>query len=296
MEVIIIPVTDSPLRYPGGKTQLKNFVSDILNVLSLHKDSIYVEPFAGGAGIALSLLFSKQVEKIHINDIDTAIYCFWSSVLTQTDDFISKIVNTPITIDEWNRQREILLNRNSHSMLEIGFSTFFLNRTNVSGIIKGGPIGGKEQKGNYKLNCRFNKQNLIKKIYNISKYKNRISVSNLDASLFIDKEISKMNPDKTFIFFDPPYYHQGQNLYSNFYNHDDHVNLSHKILSLHQYYWITTYDYSSEITTIYKNENKKIYSLRYSANEVKKAKELMIFSNKLGVPISNNIQFLNTSL
>lgn len=294
--MISIPVTDSPLRYPGGKTQLKKFVLDILKVLPLSNDSIYVEPFAGGAGVALSLLLNKHVKKIYINDIDTSIFCFWSSILTQTNDFITRIINTPITIDEWYRQRDIMLNKDSHSMLDVGFSTFYLNRTNVSGIIKGGPIGGKEQNGNYKLDCRFNKENLINKIINISKYKEQISISNLDASLFIESKISKMDPDKTFIFFDPPYYHQGQNLYSNFYNHDDHVHLSHQILSLHQFYWITTYDYSREIDNIYKNENKKVFSLRYSANEVKKAKELLIISDRIKVPNSRNIHFIEENI
>ncbi|MNP30988.1 hypothetical protein D3C76_1240900 [compost metagenome] len=125
----------------------------------------------------------------------------------------------------------------------------------------------------------------------IANHNTQISLSNKDAGLFISEEICEMDPDKTFVFFDPPYYHQGQNLYSNFYSHEDHVQLSNQILSLKQYYWITTYDYSNEINAIYNTKNKKVYSLRYSANRIRRAKELLIYSDKTTIPDSKNIQF-----
>lgn len=287
-----MPITDSPLRYPGGKTQMKKFIYDLINSLSIDEVT-YVEPFAGGAGVGLSLLFNGHVSKIHINDYDRSIYSFWISILNQTSEFIRLIEQTPITMDEWYLQRKIQFNKENHSTLEIGFSTFFLNRTNVSGIIKGGPIGGKEQSGKYKLDCRFNKKNLIKKMNKIADLKERITVTDYDASYFIENGIANMEPDKTFIFFDPPYYQQGQNLYSNFYKHEDHLGLANQITALDMYYWITTYDYSTEIEQMYVTENKKIYSLNYSANKVRKAEELLFYSDRIALPDSKNIVFID---
>lgn len=287
-----MPITDSPLRYPGGKTQMKKFIYDLINSLSI-EDVTYVEPFAGGAGVGLSLLFNRHVTKIHINDFDSSIYSFWFSILNHTSEFINLIEQTPISIEEWYKQRQIQINKENHSTLEIGFSTFFLNRTNVSGIIKGGPIGGKDQSGKYKLDCRFNKNNLIKKINNIAVFKEMITVTDYDASYFIENNIANMDQNKTFIFFDPPYYKQGQNLYSNFYKHEDHLELANQITALNMHYWITTYDYSTDIEQMYETENKKVYSLNYSANNVRKAEELLFYSNRITLPNSKNIVFID---
>ncbi|WP_226087805.1 DNA adenine methylase [Mesobacillus sp. S13] len=293
--MIFLPITDSPLRYPGGKTQMKKFIVDILNSLPSKESMTYVEPFAGGAGVALFLLFNNYVSKIHINDLDPSVYKFWHSVIFNTEHFIEKINNTPITIEEWHHQREIQRNQMKYTDLEIGFSTFYLNRTNVSGIINGGPIGGKQQNGKYKINCRFNKENLINKIRKIGHYQDKITISNLDASEFINKVILKMDPTSTFIFFDPPYYIQGQNLYANYYQHNDHLQISKKIKALNTFFWITTYDYSPEIEKMYQGQNKKIYSLNYSANNVRKAKEILIYSPTITLPNSLNIKFLTNS-
>jgi DNA adenine methylase len=286
-----MPVTDSPLRYPGGKTQMKKFVIDLIQSLPLEKDISYVEPYAGGAGVALSLLFNNYVSKIYINDLDPAINKFWRSILYNSEEFIDLINETPVTFEQWQYQKSIQIDMDRYSDLEIGFSTFFLNRTNVSGIINGGPIGGKLQNGNYKIDCRFNKKSLIKKINKISQHKDCIFISNYDAGHFIT-EIKEMDPLSTFIFFDPPYYKQGQNLYANYYEHDDHVNISKRITSLSEHYWITTYDYSPEIENMYNDENKRIYSLNYSANAVRKAKELLFFSRTITLPDSKNIVFI----
>lgn len=285
-----MPVTDSPLRYPGGKTQMKKFIEELLLHNSIKGN--YVEPFAGGAGVALYLLLNKVVKKIYINDADPAIYSFWKSVLFDTDNFINLIENTPITLDEWHYQRKIYNKELSSTSIEFAFATFFLNRTNVSGIIKGGPIGGKKQDSKYKIDCRFNKRNLIKKIKKIAKLRENIVVSNNDAEEFINKVILKMDSKQTFIFFDPPYYNQGKNLYANYYDHDDHVSLSKKIRSLTDYFWITTYDTTREIKMIYEGCNSKEYSLNYSANNIRKATEILFYNEKVKLPNSKNIKYI----
>ena len=268
----------TPLRYPGGKTKLYFFVTELINV---NKCRTYIEPYAGGAGVALKLLLNNDVQKIMLNDCDKAIYSFWYSVLNYTDELIKKIVETPITIDEWYNQKNIYeKGLGSYTILELGFATLFLNRTNRSGILKAGVIGGKSQSGNYKLDCRFNKKEIIKKIIIISSLKSRIQLYNLDAEVFIKRNISKTKNSLT--FFDPPYYQKGPGLYTNFYTHENHLSLSETIkASMKDKKWILTYDISTEIFKMYKEYSNKMYYLNYSIARKEKGIEYIFYSDLL---------------
>ncbi len=188
----------SPLRYPGGKNRLTKYVEELISLKKLNK-STYVEPFCGGAAVALSLLISGHVSNIIINDYDKSIYAFWYSVLYDCENLCNKIKNTQISIDEWYKQKEVQKNKKSDNILELGFSTLFLNRTNRSGILKAGVIGGLKQSGTYKLDCRFNKDDIINKIQLINKYKDSINLYNLDTEELINKVINKLDK-KAFIF------------------------------------------------------------------------------------------------
>lgn len=285
-----MPVTSSPLRYPGGKTQLYRFVRNVIEQNRLHAP-IYVEPFAGGAGLAIELLLKEDVDSIIINDFDRAIYSFWNSVLNDTDNFINLIIDTPINMEEWSRQKVIYNNQQNYNSLEVGFSTFFLNRTNRSGIIKGGPIS-REEDNKYPLNCRYNKTDLVKKIRKISQFRNRIHLFNYDAVHFIRQIIPNYDPDRLFTFFDPPYYKQGKKLYTNFYSHDDHVELSEAIKGIVDSHWITTYDYVSNIADIYEDVPTKVYQLQYSANRKRKEKEYMFHNAETYINSFDKVQFI----
>lgn len=277
-----MPRTYSPLRYPGGKTQLSRFVMQLLEFNKLD-DIVYVEPFAGGIGVGLELLFKNKVKSVIINDYDIAIYSIWYAILNETERFINDIINAKINIQEWEIQKNIY-NKSLEEKIysyDLAFATYFLNRTNRSGIITGGPIGGKNQNGKYKLDCRFNKSDLIRKIVRISDYKDKIQLYNMEANDFIDKIILRHNPNKIFTFFDPPYYEKGKNLYTNFFKHKDHLNLQEKINNLSDYYWILTYDNKDEILSIYEDYSKYLYSINYSASNVRKAKEILILSSKV---------------
>lgn len=189
----------SPLRYPGGKYKLYKYVAELVKA---NNCTTYIEPFCGGAAIALELLFEGVVKDVVINDYDYTIFCFWNSILHETKEFVQLILDTQITMGEWYKQKAIREEVDTHSTLEIGFSTFFLNRTNRSGIIdKAGPIGGYSQQGNYPIDCRFNKQHLISQIQKIAEFKDHILIYNMEAINFIEEIILKKR--KSFIFFDP---------------------------------------------------------------------------------------------
>lgn len=274
----------TPLRYPGGKQKLFRYTYNLLAQNHIC-NCTYIEPFAGGAGLALNLLFSNVVHSIILNDVDRSIYAFWYSVLYQTDELCDLITNTEISVIEWTHQKEQQKFKETLPLLELGFSTFYLNRTNRSGIIKGGILGGKNQTGTYKIDCRFNKDELIQRIQRIATYRNKIHIYNLDAIDFIHTVIPTIQ--NAFVFFDPPYYKKGPGLYENHYTHHDHVTLSQEIMQINTCPWIVTYDSTSEINQMYQNLQSKNYSLNYSAQNRYAGTEVMFYSNTI-VPVEFN--------
>lgn len=276
----------SPLRYPGGKSKLVKHIVDLFKINN-YTDGTYIEPFAGGAGVALSLLYNEYVERILINDLDISIYSLWKSILDHTDELCKLILDTPVDIENWKEQKMVQNNIDKSSILELGFSTFYLNRTNISGIIKGGVIGGYNQTGNYKIDARFNKKNLIKRIEKIAMYKDRIMVSNLCVKDLI-KEYINVEDRKCFIYFDPPYYIKGPELYKNHLMDKDHLEIANLIKMIQNHYWILTYDNVSEITNMYYGFRTEDYTLNYSAGKASKGKEIMIFSDNLDVNYKND--------
>ncbi|MFT4020045.1 MAG: DNA adenine methylase [Acinetobacter sp.] len=270
-------IYNTPLRYPGGKGKFAPFVKKLMKANGLCDD--YLEPYAGGAGVALDLLFSGYCKNIHINDADQAVYNFWLSVTKDTELFLQKLYDTPISIDEWFNQKEVLAKPNDHSELEHGFAAFFLNRTNRSGILKGGVIGGKNQDGNYKLDARFNKEDLSKRIERIGEHASQIKVYNRDA-LELLSNADQLLPKNSLIYLDPPYYVKGQGLYRNFYQHDDHV-LIRKELDQVKTKWIVSYDNCTEIKEIYQGYRQDDYALNYSAYNKTKGSEVMIYCDSI---------------
>jgi DNA adenine methylase len=264
----------SPLRYPGGKTFLYPFLKETIENNKLQKVT-YIEPFAGGAGAALALLFSGSVEDIIINDLDKAIYSFWRSAIFKSKEFIQKIKTTPITIKEWEKQKNIYKD-NKSNQFDRGFATFFLNRTNRSGILDGGPIGGLNQKGNWKIDARFNKEGLIERIELLAKHKNKIRVTNKDGLELIKDYLKHKN---TFIYLDPPYYDKGSTLYMNHYQEDDHIALSKELNSNRDSFWLLTYDNKIEIKSLYPDRRVAEFSLNYNAYESRIGEEIMILSD-----------------
>ncbi|NLH44930.1 MAG: DNA adenine methylase [Acholeplasmataceae bacterium] len=277
-----MPRTFSPLRYPGGKTQLYEFINHTINLNNLNNVS-YCEAFCGGSGAAISLLLSQNIESIILNDYDKAIYSFWYAILHDTEDFIAKINDIPISMDSWHEQKNIYLTishaPNQEYSFDLAFATFFLNRTNRAGIITGGPIGGYAQESQYDLGCRFNKQDLINKIKNIASQRDRIRLYNLDAVDLINTILINENQNELFVYFDPPYYKQGKKLYKNFFDDEKHVQLSEAIRLMDDFKWIATYDNEDRIREIYDDRHIFEYRLQYSARRTRKEKELLFHSN-----------------
>jgi len=276
----------SPLRYPGGKNKLAKFIALICEKNNINGH--YVEPYAGGASVALFLLFYGYVSEITINDIDRSIYAFWYSVLNDTERFCNLIRKTEVNIKNWKKYKKNQKNKKRESLLKLGFSTFFLNRTNMSGIINAGVIGGLKQKGKYKIDCRFNKERLILRIKKIAEYKKKIHIYNLDAMELVKKIQKVSKSSQTIFYFDPPYYLKGPSLYTNYYQHDDHCEISKVIKRIKNSRWIISYDSVPEIKRLYKGFKKTEYSFCHTAHKPKKGKEVLFFGRNLIIPKIQN--------
>jgi len=286
----------SPLRYPGGKGKMSLFFKTLLEVNNLN-GCHYYEPYAGGAAVALHLLLSNSVNKITLNDGDYHIYAFWNSLLNDTEQFLKKIHHCTISINAWKRHRDVYLFPEKYTELEVGFSTFFLNRCNRSGILtKAGPIGGIEQNGNYLIDARFNKISLKKRIEAIAIHSSKISIFNLDTLAFLKSHKIVFSTELSLIYLDPPYYRKGSSLYLNHYNHNDHVNISEELNSMRNCKWIVTYDNVPEIDKIYNSFRKTIFFLNYSLQKTRKASEIMILSDNINIPSSLNTKGYNNYL
>lgn len=264
----------SPLRYPGGKTRLADFLAELIKKQTESNDLIFVEPYAGGAGASLQLLFSGKVAKIIINDFDKAIYSFWNVAVSDTDKLIEKIKKTPVTINEWKKQKKIYKNEAS-SEFDLAFATFFLNRSNRSGIIEAGPIGGFSQDGEWKIDARFNKKTLIKRLEIIKQYRSQIEVLNMDGIKLLEKIQKRKDFQKIFVFLDPPYVEKGELLYLNHYEKSNHEKLA-EFLNSAPKNWVMTYDSTKYIKDLYSNHRVKTFKIAHRAHTLKEGREVLI--------------------
>jgi DNA adenine methylase len=273
----------TPLRYPGGKASFAPFIAKLMEQNGL-SGGHYLEPYAGGAGVALELLFHEHAEHVHINDLDPAVYSFWKVVTEEPDELLGLLDSTPITIEEWFKWRSVLRGETKANLVERGFATLFMNRTNRSGILKAGVIGGQKQDGVYKLDARFKKDVIASRVKKIALHAEKITVYCEDA-LSLLKRSSKFLPTKSLIYLDPPYYVKGSGLYRNYYDHTDHLAIA-KTLQSKSFSrpWVVSYDNVHEIREMYQLSQGLSYGLNYTAQRRYVGNEVMFFSQQLGVP------------
>ncbi|HEY5393012.1 MAG TPA: DNA adenine methylase [Hanamia sp.] len=284
----------TPLRYPGGKQRLSPFIEEIIienNIKEVH----YVEPYAGGAGVGIQLLLTRKVSNIHLNDSDLGIYSFWHSVINKPEELCKMISSASMTIDEWRKRKEIVKKCDKRKILELGFSVFYLNRCNRSGVLSAGMIGGLDQTGNYKMDARFSRNDLIRRIEAIARFKDNIFLTNFDAEYYIQNYIPNL-PKNTLIYLDPPYYEKGIKLYLNAYKKTDHARISKVIQTEIKHNWVLSYDGVPDIVNLYKKRRHFLYDLQYSASKVYKGKEVFVFADKLKLPKQCSLKHIGIGL
>lgn len=267
----------SPFRYPGGKAFLAGFLANAIAALPINKDINYVEPFCGGAGAALALLGQKKVSKVHLNDKDIRIYSAWRAIIKDNERFLARLHDTPVTLDTWKKCRSVLTDCGDNYSFELGFATFFINRTSRSGIIQAsGPIGGYEQKGDWKINARYNKTTMERRIERIGTLAEQIELTNLDGICFLKSCSQQLDERSTLYFVDPPYVGAGSRLYYNEMNDQLHYELARFLESNTSMHWVLTYDNISMIQELYKKMTITLLPVSYSLRNARKDSELLI--------------------
>ncbi|HEX8363508.1 MAG TPA: DNA adenine methylase [Longimicrobium sp.] len=272
----------TPLRYPGGKQKLTPFIAEILAENDL-VGGHYVEPYAGGAGVAIELLLSGYVNNIHLNDSALPVYAFWNSVITQPESLCRMIASASLTVDEWKYRREIVRAPEGHSELEVGFSTLYLNRCNRSGVLTGGLIGGLSQTGKWLMDARFPRNELIRRVEVIAARAESITIHRQDAEDFVKGYVSDL-PIDTFVYCDPPYFEKSNRLYLNHYRPDDHRRIAEVIQTELSRPWIVSYDNAPEILEFYKVRRSFTYNLQYNASRAYQGREIFVFSDDVHIP------------
>jgi DNA adenine methylase len=275
----------TPLRYPGGKARFAPFIAKVMESNGI-AGGHYFEPYAGGAGVALELLFHGHATHVHINDLDPAVNAFWVAVTKHAEALLRLLHDTPVTMEQWHHWRAVMHEERPADEVQRGFSTLFMNRTNRSGILKGGVIGGKAQNGDYKLDARLKKHALASRIERIAKHAGQISVYCEDASSLL-RRCAKILPAKSMIYLDPPYYVKGRGLYRNYYGHDDHLAIA-KLLQANSFRrpWLVSYDNAPEICEMYRGSSGFSYGLSYTAQERYSGNEVMFYSRRINIPIA----------
>ena len=270
----------TPLRYPGGKARFAPFIADRMRANDL-AGGHYLEPYAGGAGVALELLFDEVVTDVHINDLDPAVFAFWHAAKHHGDTLVDMVQNEPINMDAWRHWRSVLRGEVDAEPVARGFATLFINRTNHSGILKGGVIGGLQQTGVYKLDARFKRDALVTRLKRITARSDNIHVYCEDALALLRRSTSLL-PRKSLIYLDPPYYVKGSGLYRNFYQHEDHQAIA-SLLQKRAFSrrWIVSYDNAEEIRAMYAKVRSVSYGLKYTANRRYTGDEVMFFDSRL---------------
>lgn len=265
----------SPFRYPGGKAFLYKLLYNSLQRLP-EGERVYAEPFCGGAGSAVILLKLGAVSKIHLNDADPKVYSAWHAILTEPERFAKAIHDTPIDMPTWYAARDIVQN-STEVGFELGFATFFLNRTSRSGIVAGsGPIGGYDQQGTWKIDARFNRDALAERVKWLGSVEDRIVLTQEDALTFLTRSRDRLPLDQTLFFVDPPYVTAGGRLYLNAMNEEKHIALSDILQGGSLPHWLLTYDDHPLIRGLYQEMTISDLAVTYSLQSKRKEREVLI--------------------
>jgi DNA adenine methylase len=269
------------LRYPGGKAKLAPFFKALLRSNDL-LDCTYVEPFAGGGGVAISLLLHGYVNDVVLNDLSSPIYSFWTAILGDPDRFEQRILEVPLSVSEWEKQKSIFRAGVEAGAFELGFAAFYLNRTNHSGVLNGGMIGGHAQASKYGLDARFNRSELAARVKRIGRLRDKIRATNLDAVYLLTDLDRFCVPAATLLYIDPPYFAKGRDLYYDYYTASDHTKLRDAVFALNSSArWVVSYDNVEPIRELYAGTTSIAYNLSYSVRNGRNGDEVIFVSDGL---------------
>lgn len=268
----------SPLRYPGGKASLSGVIARIVKDQKLEGCRVF-EPYAGSAAVSIALVGAGVCTSGSISERDPLLYSFWKCVFTNPAKLLRRINKTEISLQTWHELRPLLdLDEPDESQADLlAFAALFFNRTNFSGVIHSGPIGGQTQSSDYAIDCRFNREELADRVDRLATLGEKIDVQFADA---LDVIKAQRNKRGAFFYIDPPYFLQGKKLYRYNYRLSGHIALADALRKA-KFSWLLSYDNHDVIENLYEDFHNVYQEFRYSSRMPKKENELLITNMKL---------------
>ncbi len=268
----------SPLRYPGGKRRLAPYVAATLAENDL-RPNVFVEPYAGGASVALELLHFDLVDKVVLGDQDALITSFWQTVVSDVDWLCEQVEQISLDLALWERMK-VGRFRSRRSM---ALACLYLNRTSFNGSLhpSAGPIGGKAQVSEYAIGCRFPRERLIQRLRACAAMGDRIEVAApQDAMRTLRETRDRAHRDERSVFFylDPPFWSKSDKLYRRSFTELDHEHLADAL------HWVSdpfllSYDPAPEVVELYKGHRAAttaLIELLYTGSARSAGRELVI--------------------
>lgn len=244
----------SPLRYPGAKRQLTPVIENMIRA-NVPPPRLFVEPFCGGATTALHMAGRGIVDHVILADADPLVAAFWYVAAFDTSWLIGAMHAEPVTLDRWDWWRLA----EPRSRRDKAMKCLFLNRTTFSGILHGraGPIGGRAQASPYKIDCRFGKAGLerrLKAVGDLAATGRILDVWNLDWRETFQRlmqEYAHLSLDELAVYLDPPYVEKAPYLYEWSFESDQHEALARELAQATNFRWLLSYDDNETIRTLY---------------------------------------------
>ncbi len=285
----------SPLRYPGAKRRLSGYIAETLRLNGL-RPKLLVEPFAGGASVALELLNRNLVDKIVLGECDPLVASFWKIVFKDPEWIIKEIESIEVSLSMWDYFRDHKFATDKDRAL----ACLFLNRTSFSGILaeRAGPLGGRAQTSEYKITCRFPVQTLARRIRQAAALRSRVLfISATDWEKTLSKvELKGFSASEVFYYFDPPFYEKADRLYRFCFDDEAHRKLHDSVMSLKSP-WIVSYDPAPFILNLYSRNGRvpQHVHLLYSASSGKQlvASREVVITNLPKLPTATRLYRTN---
>lgn len=245
----------SPLRYPGSKRKMIPAIRQLIDG-NVPQPKLFVEPFCGGASVSLGLLELGVVERVLLADLDPLVAAFWREATANGEALVKDMRRLEVTVERWDYWRKA----RPRSDRQLALKCLFLNRTTFSGIVGGhaGPIGGRSQAGENKIDCRFNKDGLAERILNVHRLANEGRIlpvpepSRWSTTLERAKWPAAEHHDKETVYYlDPPYIEKAHRIYGLAFKERDHRELATRLLGT-KHRWILSYDAEPLVLDLYR--------------------------------------------
>jgi DNA adenine methylase len=258
----------SPFRYPGGKTWLIPTVRQWLKQNT--KNSLLIEPFAGGGIVSLTAAFEKLADHITMVEMDEEIAAVWQIILNDKNKWLAdKIFYFDFTPENIKKE----LDKPNKILQDIAFCTILKNRVFHGGILAKGSGMIKNGENGKGISSRWYPKTLHDRIRAIEFVKDKIDFITGDAFEIIEQY---MNMEDVLFFIDPPYTIAGKRLYNYF--EIDHKQLFRLVAKLRGKFMLT-YDDTAEIRILAENSNLQYRTIPMKTTHHLKKNEIIISDN-----------------